>query len=76
MSLTKEEIKEWFEVNDLIEVSDVFGVRDMLIRGKLEKKMSPKQKQILEDAITSIEDYGVKPSKAYRVAYDKLRKVV
>jgi hypothetical protein len=70
--LSAQELKDWFQINDVIEVADVFGVRDMVLRAKLEKKMSPAQAAILEDAISAIEDYNLSPRKAYKTAYERM----
>jgi hypothetical protein len=70
--LSKEELKEWFSLNDVIEVAQVFGVSDMRRRAALEEKMSEKQKDILGDAFDAIEEHGVEPSDAYNYAYERM----
>lgn len=54
--LTKDGIKTWAELESLVNVSDVFGRRDLQLRMFLENRMSPSQRSILSGYFESLDN--------------------
>ena len=70
--LTKKEIEEWYQLEEVITIADCFGVYDMRRRAQLERKMSPKQGEIVDDYIEAVEEGYGKP----RTALNRARRLL
>jgi len=73
--LSSEEIKEWYQLEELVSIVDSYGLYDLKRRAQLERKMNDRQAGILESYFDA-PDYGISVKSALKRAHKDLLKTV